>query len=48
MTEKLETFVVVCAWCQAVVDEKPMPPGQPGGVTHGICDDCWKMLMPEE
>ena len=35
----------VCAWCQKDMGEKP--PLDDKSVTHSICDDCLKKLMPE-
>ena len=43
-----ELWQVICAWCDTVYEEKEMPPGQPGGVTHGICDRCWKVLEEQD
>jgi hypothetical protein len=32
-------LIVVCAWCLKGLRFKPTD-GAPGGVSHGICDDC--------
>jgi hypothetical protein len=31
---------VVCAWCGRDMGEKPGVPGEPGAISHGLCDQC--------
>lgn len=34
-------LTIICAWCQAVMQE-----GDEGSeVSHGICDECYKRVM---
>ena len=37
---------IVCAWCDKDMGEKP--PYEDKGVTHGICPECYREMMPEK
>ena len=36
----------VCAWCGKMLEEGAE--GPEGLISHGICDDCKKLLLEEE
>ena len=36
-------MIRICAWCKANLD--PAQKGQDGPITHGICDDCLKLML---
>jgi len=42
--EEITFMKVVCAWCGKDLGEKPGPTGK---VSHGICEDCHKVVLTE-